>query len=260
MTCLNENNLTVNTGNGADYRRKEVELMLQAGYITVGLGPHRLQAETEIIALLATLVMCDHGLQGGRSNKLKGLQERSRLKLHVRKSTHTLSIHTFPYRFEAQNDAVFIHTRYQSSSFTFLRRRRDLNSQEKGLVIESHADSASREQIDPDQAVGSRSIEVATGGEIRVPLKRRSGKIPCAASVEAYSFCDGVRIVGSEHEDEDCLCRETKTRRRYDDSISAFHCLQTDFNLAMLLNGSLTIISTKIASGIVVVAASIEFF
>ncbi|KAF2557040.1 hypothetical protein F2Q68_00015844 [Brassica cretica] len=57
MTCLNENNLTVNTGNGADYRRKEVELMLQAGYITVGLGPHRLQAETEIIALLATLVM-----------------------------------------------------------------------------------------------------------------------------------------------------------------------------------------------------------
>ncbi|WZZ60042.1 hypothetical protein YC2023_060149 [Brassica napus] len=51
------NNLTVNTGNGADFRRKEVELMLQAGYITVGLGPHRLQAETEIIALLATLVM-----------------------------------------------------------------------------------------------------------------------------------------------------------------------------------------------------------
>ncbi|CDY46275.1 BnaC05g50640D [Brassica napus] len=46
-----------NTGNGADFRRKEVELMLQAGYITVGLGPHRLQAETEIIALLATLVM-----------------------------------------------------------------------------------------------------------------------------------------------------------------------------------------------------------
>ncbi|CAN7045664.1 unnamed protein product, partial [Brassica oleracea var. botrytis] len=54
---LSWNNLTVNTGNGADYRRKEVELMLQAGYVTVGLGPHRLQAETEIIALLATLVM-----------------------------------------------------------------------------------------------------------------------------------------------------------------------------------------------------------
>ncbi|KAH0926270.1 hypothetical protein HID58_018526 [Brassica napus] len=46
-----------NTGNGADFTRKEVELMLQAGDITVGLGSHRLQAETETIALLATLVM-----------------------------------------------------------------------------------------------------------------------------------------------------------------------------------------------------------
>ncbi|CAF2097838.1 unnamed protein product, partial [Brassica napus] len=35
------NNLTVNTGNGTDFTRKEVELMLQAGDITVGLGPHR---------------------------------------------------------------------------------------------------------------------------------------------------------------------------------------------------------------------------
>ncbi|CAN6998148.1 unnamed protein product [Brassica rapa subsp. trilocularis] len=52
--------VTFNTGNGTDFTRKEVELMLQAGDLTVGLGPHRLQAETEIIALLATLVMWSH--------------------------------------------------------------------------------------------------------------------------------------------------------------------------------------------------------
>lgn len=58
MTCLNECNLkTVNNDNGADFTKKEVEMMLEAGGTAVGLGPHRLRVETATIALLATLVM-----------------------------------------------------------------------------------------------------------------------------------------------------------------------------------------------------------
>ena len=58
MTYLNECNLkTVNNDNGADFTKKEVEMMLEAGGTAVGLGPHRLRVETATIALLATLVM-----------------------------------------------------------------------------------------------------------------------------------------------------------------------------------------------------------
>ncbi|CAA0283068.1 unnamed protein product [Arabidopsis thaliana] len=42
---------------GADFTKKEVEMMLEAGGTAVGLGPHRLRVETATIALLATLVM-----------------------------------------------------------------------------------------------------------------------------------------------------------------------------------------------------------
>lgn len=57
MTCLNECNLkTVNNDNGADFTKKEMEMMLEAGGTAVGLGPHRLRVETATIALLATLV------------------------------------------------------------------------------------------------------------------------------------------------------------------------------------------------------------
>ncbi|CAN8288404.1 unnamed protein product [Cochlearia groenlandica] len=44
-------------GPEGDFTNKEVELMLEAGGTTVGLGPHRLRVETATIALLATLVM-----------------------------------------------------------------------------------------------------------------------------------------------------------------------------------------------------------
>lgn len=58
MTCLNECNLkTVNNDNGADFTKKEMEMMLEAGGTAVGLGPHRLRVETATIALLATLVI-----------------------------------------------------------------------------------------------------------------------------------------------------------------------------------------------------------
>lgn len=50
-------NLTVNYEIEADFTKKEVEMMLEAGGIAVGLGPHRLRVETATISLLATLVM-----------------------------------------------------------------------------------------------------------------------------------------------------------------------------------------------------------
>lgn len=50
-------NLTVNNETEADFTKKEVEMMLEAGGTAVGLGPHRLRVETATIALLATLVM-----------------------------------------------------------------------------------------------------------------------------------------------------------------------------------------------------------
>lgn len=41
----------------SDFTEKEVNELMQAGAISVGLGPHRLRVETATVALLATLML-----------------------------------------------------------------------------------------------------------------------------------------------------------------------------------------------------------
>lgn len=41
----------------SDFTEKEVNELIEAGAISVGLGPHRLRVETATVALLATLML-----------------------------------------------------------------------------------------------------------------------------------------------------------------------------------------------------------
>ena len=41
----------------SDFTEKEVNELIKAGCISVGLGPHRLRVETATVALLATLML-----------------------------------------------------------------------------------------------------------------------------------------------------------------------------------------------------------
>ncbi|KAK4340148.1 hypothetical protein RND71_041610 [Anisodus tanguticus] len=46
-------------GPEGDFTEKELNVILEAGKTSVGLGPHRLQVETATVALLSALMLCD---------------------------------------------------------------------------------------------------------------------------------------------------------------------------------------------------------
>ncbi|XP_010557524.1 PREDICTED: uncharacterized protein LOC104826496 [Tarenaya hassleriana] len=54
-------------GPEGDFTTKELDMMLEAGGVAVGLGPHRLRVETATIALLATLMLWSDSQQGNQS-------------------------------------------------------------------------------------------------------------------------------------------------------------------------------------------------
>ncbi|KAF5731862.1 hypothetical protein HS088_TW18G00547 [Tripterygium wilfordii] len=54
-------------GPEGDFTKKEVNMMMDAGAIPVGLGPHRLRVETATMALLATLMLWSDSQQASSS-------------------------------------------------------------------------------------------------------------------------------------------------------------------------------------------------
>ncbi|XP_028767217.1 uncharacterized protein LOC114724928 [Neltuma alba] len=57
LTSSQETSGLIIIGPEGDFTEKEVNMMIEAGATTVGLGPHRLRVETAAIALLATVIM-----------------------------------------------------------------------------------------------------------------------------------------------------------------------------------------------------------